>query len=1522
MRNSAAKRIIAVLLCLVVFAGSELSGLTNIVGDLFAEETTTGADEGDRDNAIETIDIEDTSDDVVEEVEVTEEAAPEAEPEETVESSESEAEPEAPAEDAVVEEAPSDTPEAEENVETPVDETENQGEETPADTEQKDDAADASDVENNDNVSDSSDAENNEDVSDTDDAETKDDAADVNDIENKENTETPGDAEVTEGEETSDITNTPEGEEVPAEEDIKDEQEVLPEELEEPTNPEEDITYPEFADKYSDDKVEIQVNAEEGVLPEGVILSVTPIVKQDVEELEAKEDITQEELDQVKEINEKYDTTAEKLEETVADDDTKNIAGFLAYDISFFITETDEETGEETQVEIEPNGNVNVTMDFADGYLPEELAENEAVSVSSVDVVHMKEEDGEVQPEVLTDAAVDTTENAEVKTAEFTVDSFSAFVIVWGSNEGGPVGVNFANIDGYPLEIIGEIQDLTFGMFGYTLQLEQGSIFDVSEIRTEGKWESFYKINAKIQDSTSEPKTYIFSRMIFGEVSAPTGIVTEIRCQDGNVQWKGEDSEDWKDTNGYSFSMVYTDSNGEEDLLHVIDKSDLLDSKSKGVKILMNNYAFSDETVENGIGINAILGLPKEGESWYAKQDAEQGLVENTLQGGFPVTSSQASKEGESLEKWFKSSDSQEANYLFRKDKYDEDGVFYFSSFENYAYLQGDGNFKLYDEVGTPAQTSDAIYANRGNFFPYNTIEKGTSGKGDLSSCKVLYDENGEFLNDPNPRDLYIIQGQYPDCHFSMYLETYFIQGKGGQYKGRDMVYEFNGDDDLWVFIDDVLVLDIGGNHAARGGTINFATGEVKVRQSGINPTTIKRCFVNAEREGTVEWKGDTFADNSTHELKMFYMERNAQEKVGGSNLKISFNLETVEESQIKVTKQLSGTTQPQYANVPFDFKVMAQKVIKTETNGKEVYSDNEYEPLTGVKVVDDEGQQISVGTDGVFQLKPGQSAWFSELQVERKYYVVELGVNKDAFNDKGFKVDETSYENFYENDATSGSIIGAKTDIRTVGSRKSVVFTNECSTEIVKDLKITKKIQGAEEGNERFEFKVWLEKTNGKLVPYEGDYYLKKDGAFYTYNENGEILQVSAEEKCGTASNGQIYIPAGYTASIRDLLAGTGFYVEEILSEAQKEIYTTVNKTIKEGTSEQDTDNSRSEDGKVADAAITKDKDAEVTITNMTEAPQNGELQITKVMKQGDPVRTEPFMFQIKTGTTDELEVYAGNYYLKDKEGNFYQYDANGLPEKIKDGRTICETVKDGKIRIPVGFTASFPELPVGTRFEVNEILSEEEQKIFNAPQITVSGADAITNKDSTVTGTITAGQTASITVTNSQKSYSYTWEIVKVGSAAGTKPLEGAEFTLTSAGETPVIYTGTSGKDGILIWQLENQTVDIKDFAPGSYTLKETKAPTGYMISGREWTVILSYEGIKVEESTEDGKSQEISSNTSTTGADGKQKYSYEFYNEAVYELPSTGGAGIFWYMVSGTLLMMAGILILYKRKYAGRC
>ena len=147
---------------------------------------------------------------------------------------------------------------------------------------------------------------------------------------------------------------------------------------------------------------------------------------------------------------------------------------------------------------------------------------------------------------------------------------------------------------------------------------------------------------------------------------------------------------------------------------------------------------------------------------------------------------------------------------------------------------------------------------------------------------------------------------------FGMNLGAEFYMPKDGKVNNQDMVFDFTGDDDVWVFIDGVLVLDLGGIHQALDGSINFATGKItydKTQSYGNPPAaTITQAFTNAGKT----WDSTAY---KTHHLSFFYLERGD----GGSNCKIRFNLPVKPSKAIDIEKETLGTID---ADKQFQFRL------------------------------------------------------------------------------------------------------------------------------------------------------------------------------------------------------------------------------------------------------------------------------------------------------------------------------------------------------------------------------------------------------------------------------------------------------------------------------------------------------------------------------------------------------------------------------------------------------------------------
>ena len=164
--------------------------------------------------------------------------------------------------------------------------------------------------------------------------------------------------------------------------------------------------------------------------------------------------------------------------------------------------------------------------------------------------------------------------------------------------------------------------------------------------------------------------------------------------------------------------------------------------------------------------------------------------------------------------------------------------------------------------------------------------------------------------------------------------------------------------------------------------------------------------------------------------------------------------------------------------------------------------------------------------------------------------------------------------------------------------------------------------------------------------------------------------------------------------------------------------------------------------------------------------------------------------------------------------------------------------------------------------------------------------------------------------------------WGIKKVSASNNDYMISGAVFELAPTASDPSLptYYGKSQDGGTVKWYRNPDcTNEIAGTIPkGRYTLSEITAPTGYVRSTETWSIEIASKGAL--KSIQSG-GQEIAENKiKKENVAGKEVVYYLYENEVVYDLPSTGHTGIFNVMMSGILLMFAGILIIYKMRGKG--
>ncbi|MCC8195832.1 MAG: LPXTG cell wall anchor domain-containing protein [Ruminococcus sp.] len=249
-------------------------------------------------------------------------------------------------------------------------------------------------------------------------------------------------------------------------------------------------------------------------------------------------------------------------------------------------------------------------------------------------------------------------------------------------------------------------------------------------------------------------------------------------------------------------------------------------------------------------------------------------IVQNQLVSSYPALNGTTTGSTESLDYLFNPKYTGASSYRATYSNVqgllivDEDGYYSYNSDNNYAEFDSSTNsFTIYSE--------EAV-----GFFPFDSYDEAASASNAEDSTFNHY--------------------------FGVTLTTKFVQENNGYTSSSEktpMTFEFSGDDDVWIFIDGVLVADLGDIHSAISVVIDFSTGDVTIKNSDediVSSTTIADAYTEAGVYGNYVWDGNTYENGTYHTLKFYYLERGNS----SSNLMLKFNLSVIPETSISKVNQ------------------------------------------------------------------------------------------------------------------------------------------------------------------------------------------------------------------------------------------------------------------------------------------------------------------------------------------------------------------------------------------------------------------------------------------------------------------------------------------------------------------------------------------------------------------------------------------------------------------------------------------
>ena len=740
---------------------------------------------------------------------------------------------------------------------------------------------------------------------------------------------------------------------------------------------------------------------------------------------------------------------------------------------------------------------------------------------------------------------------------------------------------------------------------GDTIEWKGGQLNELLWDFTEHYWEGTQDPNYYYDLYNQFSGKYIAPQITDGQTLAAAAIGINLNGRrDGKygttiLAWDGQN---------YSFAGLKVDGNNivscpkseaMEFFFAEMEEVNLDDNPSKVETVDHTKYGITmkivdlDNSPDSKGYMSQFLGSSEGG----AGRMLQQGLLSTQLgEDGYPVTTKPDS--GGSLKTLYAHGVLREVNHLFLKNTYNESGYFTYDSTQNFAtLLDENGNvtneFTVYKELGTH-DASNKNTLKHGQFYPFNDLKPGEFASVNGQNL-YTFDETSyqRLLPDSDPRkyeQMYNIEheNQPVDYWFAVELEAGFTQMPGGvDAWGHDIIFEFTGDDDFWLYVDGELVLDLGGIHSSVPGSVNFRTGEVKV--NGMQ-TTLRALFEQNYRQRNpgaeddevaaflAEHFGDdpestVFNDYTTHQMRIFYMERGAS----ASNLQMRFNLASVKDGSVELTKELGGIDDPELVMAEFPYQIYYKigegsedQRLKNKYPGSEEPADHVYykDSVKPVKYLPSEIVG-GISYEDVFFLKPGETAEINFPEGTTSYRIVECGINTDVYNEvnvNDVEIEGTQEAGYPENRKDYG------TDYATTAERPRVVYENDVNPDAIKTLTIQKQLFEEDgvtplhysDDATHFSFRLYMAPEFEDLdLTNMHTYFVKNpDGVYSTWNSSTKAFvplpsgktdfsALTDEEKEAASFSTSIYgtiseIPADHTVEIRNVLAGTQFRVQE----------------------------------------------------------------------------------------------------------------------------------------------------------------------------------------------------------------------------------------------------------------------------------------------------------------------------------------------------------------------------------------